>query len=243
MKKITLILAIAISLVITSCNETVYKKGDKAPEVTQAQTDSLSYMLGKFFGKNITMSNFGEINLTEVQKGFNDALNGRDTMIKDAQASQWLNNYLRNRMDYLSNKAKQDEADFLAKNKEEEGVIETESGLQYKILEEGTGACPELQDTVEVVYTGTLLNGEEFDSSKKYDKTVTFPLNRVIPGWSEGLQKAKEGSKMMIYVPAKLGYGARQAGPIPANSTLIFEVELVKIMKFAEPKKDTKSKK
>ncbi|MEP1554179.1 MAG: FKBP-type peptidyl-prolyl cis-trans isomerase [Paraglaciecola sp.] len=118
---------------------------------------------------------------------------------------------------------------FLTENAERAGVIQTESGLQYEILRQGEGRSPLVSDTVKVQYKGTLLNGTEFDSSYARNKPASFPLNRVIKGWTEGLQLMKEGAKFKFYVPSELAYGARTTGKIPGNSTLIFEVELLDI--------------
>ena len=120
---------------------------------------------------------------------------------------------------------------YLAANAKKEGVKVTASGLQYKVLKEGAGKSPQATDTVEVHYKGTLLDGTEFDSSYKRGETATFPLNRVIPGWTEGVQLMKVGSKFQFTIPSKLAYGERgtPGGPIPGNATLIFEVELVSI--------------
>ncbi|MCG8579134.1 MAG: FKBP-type peptidyl-prolyl cis-trans isomerase [Bacteroidales bacterium] len=119
--------------------------------------------------------------------------------------------------------------DFLAENAQKEGVMITESGLQYKIMEEGTGASPAATDLVTVHYKGSLINGEVFDSSEG-SEPISFPLNRVIPGWTEGLQLMKEGGKSIFYIPYELAYGERGAGQvIPPYSALIFEVELIKV--------------
>lgn len=121
---------------------------------------------------------------------------------------------------------------FLEKNKTEDGVVTLDSGLQYKIIAKGTGASPTETDTVKVHYRGTLLNGVEFDSSFKRNEPVEFPVNRVIPGWTEALQLMKVGSKWQIFVPSDLAYGERGAGDsIGPNSLLIFEVELLEIKK------------
>ena len=120
---------------------------------------------------------------------------------------------------------------FLAENAKKEGVKTTASGLQYKVLKEGTGKSPQKTDTVQVHYKGTLLDGTEFDSSYKRGQTIEFPLNGVIPGWTEGVQLMKEGAKYQFTIPSKLAYGERgtPGGPIPPNSTLIFEVELISV--------------
>jgi FKBP-type peptidyl-prolyl cis-trans isomerase FkpA len=119
---------------------------------------------------------------------------------------------------------------FLAKNRNEDGVKTTASGLQYKVLKEGSGKHPSASDTVVCHYRGTLLDGTEFDSSYKRGEPAEFPLNRVIPGWTEGVQLMKEGSKYRFFIPSDLAYGENGAGGlIGPNETLIFEVELIKI--------------
>ena len=119
---------------------------------------------------------------------------------------------------------------FLKENKSKTGVEETSSGLQYKILKKGQGKSPSGEDKVEVHYRGTLIDGTEFDSSYKRNQTITFPLNGVIKGWTEGLQLMKEGAKYEFYIPSELAYGSQgSVGAIPPNSVLIFEVELIKV--------------
>ncbi len=119
---------------------------------------------------------------------------------------------------------------FLAENGKRDGVKTTASGLQYEVLTEGTGASPKATDTVEVHYRGTLIDGKEFDSSYKRGETIQFPLNGVIPGWTEGVQLMKEGAKYRFFIPSKLAYGSRGAGGvIGPDETLIFDVELIKV--------------
>jgi FKBP-type peptidyl-prolyl cis-trans isomerase FklB len=120
-------------------------------------------------------------------------------------------------------------SNFLQDNFKREGVESTKSGLQYEVLVEGTGKAPGKTDTVEVHYRGTFLDGTTFDSSYDRGKTIEFPLNRVIAGWTEGLQLMKEGAKYKLFIPYNLAYGEAGAGPIPGYSTLIFEVELIKV--------------
>ena len=128
-----------------------------------------------------------------------------------------------------------DDARILAENKKKEGVQVTESGLQYKVIEEGEGVSPDANDKVTVHYHGTLIDGTVFDSSKDRGEPVTFGLNRVIPGWTEGVQLMKEGATYEFYIPAELAYGTRapQGSPIGPNETLVFKVELLEVKESA----------
>ncbi len=119
--------------------------------------------------------------------------------------------------------------EFMKANASEPGVVETASGLQYKVIETGAGATPTAQDTVAAHYAGRLLDGSEFDSSYSRGEPLTIPVGGVIAGWTEALLLMKEGDKWTLYVPPELGYGARGIGPIPANSALIFDIELVEV--------------
>lgn len=130
----------------------------------------------------------------------------------------------------LAQSAKERGEKFLEENAGKEGVKTTASGLQYEVIKEGTGKSPKATDTVVVHYRGTLLDGTEFDSSFKRNEPAEFPLNRVIPGWTEGVQLMKEGAKYRFFIPSKLGYGSRGAGrAIGPDETLIFEIELLKV--------------
>ena len=242
MKKfaIVIIAASAAVMALSSCAGT-YQKGDRMPETTTAQIDTISYALGMYYGKMVTSSPFGELNLNQMKKGFKDVLNEEETMLEEQDIVMLIQSYLRDRMAYESERSLEEGEKFLAANKEKEGVVETESGLQYKIEVEGAGISPEETDTVEVNYEGRLIDGTVFDSSYDRGESVKFPLNRVIKGWTEGLTYAKEGGKIQLYIPAELGYGQRGTGPIPGNSTLIFDIELVKVYK-AVPK-ETEEKK
>lgn len=244
MKKTIIISVAAIAALFTvaSCGNNYYKKGDRMPETTDSKVDSVSYALGMYLASTMTMAPFGEINMDELQKGFEAVLVGNEeTEIKQNDVNMIIQMHLMQRQAYVANAAKEQGEEFLLKNKEKEGVVETESGLQYKILEEGSGISPEATDTVEVHYEGKLLDGTVFDSSYKNGETVKFPLTSVIKGWSEGITYAKEGGKIELYIPSELAYGRRGAGPIPGNSTLIFNIELIKVSKAA-PKAEEKSK-
>jgi FKBP-type peptidyl-prolyl cis-trans isomerase FkpA len=119
---------------------------------------------------------------------------------------------------------------FLEDNAKKEGVVVTASGLQYKVITPGTGKSPKATDTVEVHYEGTLINGTVFDSSYRRKESIEFPLNRVIAGWTEGVQLMQEGAKYRFFIPSKLAYGPRGAGrDIGPNEALIFDVELIKV--------------
>jgi len=127
-------------------------------------------------------------------------------------------------------KALEEGRKFLEQNKKNEGVQSTSSGLQYQFLRQGNGgATPTASDKVEVHYHGSLIDGTVFDSSVNRGQTITFGLSQVIPGWTEGLQLMSEGDKLRLFIPSELAYGKRSAGKIPPNSTLIFDVELIKI--------------
>lgn len=244
--KRTVIAIIAVSaavLALSSCAPKTYQKGNRAPEITSAQIDTVSYALGLFYGKQVASSPFGELNLAQLRKGFYDGLNAEEnTMVPEDKVMRIIQSHLMTMNSYTVEQNKIKGEEFLAANKEKEGVVETESGLQYKILEEGSGISPTTADTVEVNYEGRLLDGTVFDSSYERGESIKFPLNGVIKGWTEGMTYAKEGGKIQLYIPAELAYGTRGTGPIPGNSTLVFDVELIKVYKATEEPKDKKKK-
>lgn len=228
--------AAAMILAVASCSSVggTYNKGDRMPQTTDSSIDTVSYSLGVYFGKMIETAQFGELDLSEISRAFNDVINKKDLKISDEEVGRIIQMHLMERQSYLAEKNKTEGEEFLLANKDKEGVVETESGLQYKVLVEGSGIAPAGTDTVEVHYTGRLLDGTEFDASDKEGDPVRFPLNRVIKGWTEGITYMKEGGKIELYIPADLAYGQRGTGPIPGNSTLIFEVELIKVHPFVE---------
>lgn len=235
MKSVKLFVAVCLmgAMMFSSCK---FNAGERVPGTTNAKVDSVSYALGAYFGGMIKSSDFGELNKCEMKKGLNDMMKGGQMDIPEEEIMQVIQSHLMKRMNALAEINAEEGSSFLAKNKEKEGVVVLESGLQYKVIEEGAGISPMATDTVEVHYTGKLLDGTVFDSSVERGEPAKFPLDGVIKGWSEGLTYAKEGGKIELYIPSNLGYGPRGYGNIPANSTLIFEVELLKVFPAAEEK-------
>lgn len=227
MKSIKLLSAVACaSLALASCVS--MPSFDKQPtSITKADVDSASYALGVYFGQMIKMNNLGDLNINEIMKGCN-------AYLKDD--SQFDSNFINERMNTFMGKRnvavgetnlKEGEA-FLAENAKKEGVVSTESGLQYKVVRPGNGNFPtSVGDEVTVNYEGTSIDGEVFDSSYEAGQAVSFTLDKVIPGWKEGILNIDEGGEIMLYIPSELAYG--ESGPMGPNQTLIFKVELISI--------------
>lgn len=198
--------------------------------------DSMAYSIGTTWAQQMQADGLDSLDSGILFRGFLDALED-NSQIDRQQMMAIFQNFQRERMAEMAqaNQAKAEEnqakADaFLAENKEKEGVITTETGLQYKILSEGSGASPEATDVVRVHYTGKLLDGEVFDSSVERGEPAEFPVNGVISGWTEALQMMKTGGKWELYIPPQLGYGPRGSGQqIGPNEALIFEVELLEV--------------
>lgn len=217
--------------------------GNSNPQIegiTKAEVDSVSYAIGVSFGQMIKGSGIVGVNYPEVMKAMKDVEAGNETKISAQEAGMVINTYIGKVQMAVQKQKEKEQAEFLAENKTKDGVQVTESGLQYKIENPGNDVKASATDTVEVNYKGTLLDGTVFDSSYDRGETAKFPLNRVIQGWTEGMQLVGEGGKITLWVPYELGYGARQMSEdLPAFSTLIFEVELIKVNK-AEEKKEKK---
>ncbi|HEY8405096.1 MAG TPA: FKBP-type peptidyl-prolyl cis-trans isomerase [Flavobacteriales bacterium] len=192
--------------------------------------DSLSYALGVNLAESLKKSGITEYNEAVFLEAVKAHLAGKSTMTEQVADKLYKEEQRRiaNAAAAANLKAGQD---FLANNAKQPGVKVTSSGLQYKTIVEGTGASPGPNDRVNVHYHGTLIDGTVFDSSVQRGQPISFGLNQVISGWTEGLQLMKEGGKTIFYIPAELAYGPRAQGKIPANSTLIFEVELFKVEK------------
>jgi len=199
------------------------------------QKDKESYSLGYQFGETLKMQGL-DINLDVYTSAIRDALAGKGPQLSQEEIRATMMD-LQKRAMAAQQKAVKEQGDkslaegkaFLAANVKKEGVKTLPSGLQYKIVAEGSGKTPKATDEVTVNYKGTLVDGSEFDNSYKRGAPANFRVDKVIRGWTEALQLMKEGSKWQLFIPPELGYGERGAGPVPPNSVLIFEVELISV--------------
>lgn len=219
-------------------SKTTASKTAAKPIAFKNKLDSASYAFGLAMASNLKSGGLESLNYDLLTKGLKDAFNPAAKPLMTEQASQ---SAINNMFESLSKVREAKERvkfeptikegeTFLAQNKTKPGIKTTASGLQYEVITEGTGTQPKGTDKVTVHYKGTLLNGFEFDSSYKRNEPTSFGLNQVIPGWTEGVALMKEGGKYRFFIPYKLAYGARGAGQdIPPYSTLIFEVELIKV--------------
>jgi FKBP-type peptidyl-prolyl cis-trans isomerase FklB len=201
---------------------------DKSPQLKDLK-DKASYSIGLNFGFNFQRQNV-DLNTDAFAAGFKDAMTGRKPLLTEQEVRDTLIAFesdLQQKQAAAGKKNAADSEKFLADNKSKEGVKTTASGLQFKVLKEGSGAQPKASDTVTVNYRGTLVDGTEFDSSYKRGQPASFPVGGVIKGWTEALQLMKVGSKYQLFIPASLAYGEQGRPGIPPNSLLIFEVELI----------------
>lgn len=245
MKAIKLVIAALVATAMVSSCASAPKVDVAAP--TQSNIDSVSYLIGVNFGYFIKANNFADklsdLNFSELKKGMNDFINapgkpGSEGFNDNFKISPDLINELF--QDYITKRNAYQGAvnlaagqEFLEKLFDKGGVQKTESGLMYEIIEDGDDVKAGPVDTVWCKYTGTLIDGTEFDSNNE-EGGIKFTLDRVIKGWTEGMQLVGQGGKIKLYVPAELGYGERAMGEIKPNSTLIFDVEVVKVGKVAQ---------
>lgn len=234
MKKFIIILAVAFLLVGVSCNK-AGETAEDTPVKLETEKQKASYAVGYQSGMN-TKTFADEVDMDLVLKGFKDAATGKESAVPPKEVQPLLRKFYtdmrkkqqeKRKIDGEKNKAEGDA--FLAENAKKDGVKVTESGLQWEVITEGTGPKPTLEDTVEVHYTGTLLDGTKFDSSYDRGEAAVFPLKRVIKAWQEGVQLMPVGSKYKLYCPADIAYGERGSRTIPSNAVLTFEVELISI--------------
>ena len=235
----TAALALTFALALTpACvaQDAAEAKTEEAGGTLETQMQKVSYSIGQQLGGSFKQQGI-DIDMDSLVKGVLDVMTGAEPLMTQEEMQATMQTFQQEmvakqqKMQEEAGAANQAEADaFLAKNKDEEGVVTLESGLQYKVIETGEGPSPAASDTVEVHYTGTLLDGTEFDSSHKRGQPAKFAVRGVIPGWTEGLQLMKVGSKWKFFIPPNLAYGPRGGGAlIGPNAALIFDVELLSI--------------
>lgn len=198
----------------------------------ETEKEKVSYIMGFQVGGQLKQQGF-DLDMNVMAQAIQEGLSGAEPRLSGEQAAAVMKKF-QSEQAAVKQQAGVKNAEagqaFLAENKSRSGVIELENGLQYKVITAGTGKSPKETDTVSVHYRGTLIDGTEFDSSYKRNKPTSFPVNRVIPGWTQILQLMKEGAKWQAYIPSELAYGSRGAGgDIGPDSTLIFDIELIKV--------------
>lgn len=237
MKLKNLLLIFIGAIILSSC-----EKGIKPNANLRSDLDTISYVIGADIAISLKNAGVEEINYDAFFNGLTDAFAENDLKIEEEKLRPYINKYLTDLRTQKSEKTLEEGKAFLEENGKKDGIITTESGLQYEIITEGTGKSPtDATNIVNCHYHGTLIDGTEFDSSLDKTKPFETALNRVIPGWTEGIQLMKEGAKYKFYIPTELAYGAnpRRGGTVEPNMALIFEVELLEVKEAPEaPKKN-----
>jgi len=240
---------LALSGAVTACAAITTLTGCDKGASLKTDQEKASYAVGLQIGRSLKTQN-AEIMVPSLVAGLNDGLGGKDPKMKPEelqQAMQKMQETMMKKAQEAGEKNLKEGDDWLTKNKTNAGWKTTESGVQYKVEKEGTGATPVDENIVKVHYTGTLINGEKFDSSKDRNEPAEFPVRGVIPGWTEALKLMKVGGTYKLAIPAKLAYGAQGRPGIPPNSVLQFEVELLDVKEApkapAPPAAEKKEKK
>lgn len=229
----TSILVLALSTAsFAKKSDSKTKKAEKTA-TPKTMIDSVSYSIGVNIGKNLKQQNFDTIDYYFLGKAIMDVFNNDSLLIGDAETNRIINTYATAIKEKAYSKIKSESEQFLVENKKRPGVVTLPSGLQYEVLVPGTGAIATRNDKVTVHYTGTLIDGKVFDSSVQRGQPATFGVTQVIKGWTEALQLMPAGSKWKLYIPQDLAYGAnpRPGGPIEPYMALIFEVEVLEVVK------------
>lgn len=240
MKKISLFVMLsAMAVMVVAQSGSTTKPAAKATPAAQQPvlktlTDSASYAIGVSVASFYKQQGITRLNTTLVARAINDILGNKKTLLNDEATNEVLTKLMNKTLEDKSRPIIELGNAFLAKNKTRPEVKTTASGLQYEVITEGAGIKPLATDSVTCHYKGTLIDGTEFDNSYTRGEPITFPLNRVIAGWTEGLQLMGMGSKYKLYIPYLLAYGSGDQGPIPGGSALIFEVELIDVKKLKE---------
>lgn len=220
-----------LALVVVACN-----KNDPSSVKLENEDEKTFYAMGFMLGGNLQRLSLNDKELAALYKGVAAASKNEKSEVDMGVYQNRIQEVFKARMDKVAQTEKDSGKAFVEKFVKDEGATKTESGLAYKVIKEGTGKTPMAEDVVEVHYHGTLADGTVFDSSVERGKTISFPLNRVIRGWTEGLQTMKEGGKTKFVIPSELAYGDAGAPPkIPGGATLVFEVELFKVSKGDAP--------
>jgi len=249
--KIVMLVLVFLTVMLVNATEQEAKKDANEPqtavqaaagktEILKTDLQKVSYIIGTQIARNFKTQDV-EVDLNSLMLGLKHALEGKQLILSQSEMKQVYTRFQQQmRAKQAAKRAEEAKKNlaagtaFLEENKKKEGVKVLPSGLQYKVIKEGTGKTPTANDRVKTHYRGTLIDGTEFDSSYKRNRPAEFAVTGVIKGWTEALQLMKEGGKWELYIPANLAYGERGRPGIPPNSTLIFEIELLEIVKPAE---------
>jgi FKBP-type peptidyl-prolyl cis-trans isomerase FklB len=230
MKKYTILFSMLIAV-------SVIVNGQKGKVELKNELDTVSYSMGIAIGNSMKMAGFTQFNDKLFYQALTEVLNSKETIIKPEATNNIIQSYMMKLHTQLASKNLAIGRKYLEENKTKEGVVVLPSGLQYKVIKQGEGISPTVDDKVTCHYHGTLIDGKVFDSSVQRGKPAQFAVNGVIAGWTEALQLMKTGAKWILYVPSELAYGEQNVPGIEPNSVLIFEVELISVEKQTEQNK------